>query len=134
MRFINVMRSFTNNITTPGNAGKENTMSKEIYIVTGRCGVELESPNIFLSMKAAEDFCKKEIYDVIYEDNSTEIEDEGIDTENIDDVLAWAFEQGIYDKDRYSAWQVPRHDHDYIYERGDDWIEYQIYTATVPEE
>lgn len=102
-------------------------MSKEIYIVTGRCGVELESPNIFLSMKAAEDFCKKEIYDALYEDHSIEIEDEGIDTENIDDVLAWAFEQGIYDKDRYS-------DHDYVYERGDDWIEYQIYTATVPEE
>ena len=61
----------------------------EIYIVSGRSGAEMEEPQIFKTEKEAEDFIKNKIYDLIIEDHISELEEAGVNTSDVTEVLNW---------------------------------------------
>ena len=93
-------------------------MSKSIFIVSQRYGTELLEPSIFHTRNEAEDYVKKAVYDNITELVYDEIEEDGIDINNIEKVLEWAEEN-----DYCTSYNTDVIDTSTI---ADDWLECKI--------
>ena len=90
----------------------------KVYIVSGRYGSEMEEPMIFFKREDAENNIKENIYDFIIDDYVDEMESDGIDVSNIDDVLQWGYDNEYCDS--YN------NDFPDTYTADDTWSEYMI--------
>lgn len=108
-------------------------MAKEVFIVTGRYGVQMETPEIFLDLDAAIKSCREDIFEVIVEEYCDELENDSINSSDVDAVLKWAESKNIYGESLYSSDEG--HDYDFVFmnDHDSDWTEYQITTAALPD-
>ena len=90
----------------------------KIFIVTSRYGVLLDDPQIFSNKEAAENVIISGVYNQVLHEVYDEIEDAGIDTDDIDAVLEWA-----KDNDYCTSYNCDCIDTCTI---GDDWLEYKL--------
>ena len=96
-----------------------------VYIVSSRCGCEMNTPLVFGSKEDAKNYIKNEMYDLMLE-RSDEMEDDDVDTNNIDDVFIWGEENDYCTS--YNDLGFPD-----TYTGESDWTEYMITTVDLSE-
>lgn len=62
----------------------------KLYIVSGREGTDMHAPQVFKNKSDADNYIKDEIASCVLDNFSDTLEEENIDTENLDDILSWA--------------------------------------------
>ncbi len=102
------------------------TKKNSVFVVTGRCGCELNEPFLVKSIEEGEKWIRQEIAELVISDFSTELEEKGIipedsdlirennelKTEYVDAILKWGSENN------YCS--------DNIYMFSSDWTEYTV--------
>lgn len=93
-------------------------------IVSGRCGVEIDTPVIFATRAESVKYIKEKMVKWLKSERDREMKEAGIDTDNVDEVFKWGQDNGYCES--YNC--VDDNGNEVIDTAmvGDDWTEFKI--------
>lgn len=104
-----------------------------IFVISGRCGCELEEPKLTKTQKDADEWVRRKIAELVIEDFSMDLKEVGI----IPEDTALVYDKGFNLKSEYIEpvleWGI---EHEYCtdntYQYCCDWTEYTVTMLKIP--